>query len=103
MAADRKSYETLLLDEEANVLVITINRPEVANALNTQMGRELYELFEQLALETLRYRCIIITGASEKAFCAGGDLLERNRMSDEGWKAQHLIFERMVRALLACP
>jgi enoyl-CoA hydratase len=46
---------------------------------------------------------VIITGQGDKAFCAGGDLKERNGMSDESWQAQHVIFERMVRAIMGCP
>jgi enoyl-CoA hydratase/carnithine racemase len=46
---------------------------------------------------------VILTGYGDKAFCAGGDLKERNGMSDESWQAQHAIFERMVRAMMGCP
>jgi len=48
-------------------------------------------------------RCIVVTGQGDKAFCAGGDLKERKGMTDEAWGKQHLVFERMVRALLDCP
>ena len=44
-----------------------------------------------------------ITGSGEKAFCAGGDLKERNGMSDDKWQSQHLIFERMIRSIINCP
>jgi enoyl-CoA hydratase/carnithine racemase len=46
---------------------------------------------------------VVLTGAGERAFCAGGDLKERKGMTDEAWTRQHVIFERMVRALMACP
>src|SRR4029077_19095212 len=36
-------------------------------------------------------------------FCAGGDLKERQGMTDETWAAQHLLFERMIRAFIGCP
>ncbi len=97
-------FPTLLLTEPApQVLQVTLNRPEIANALNTQMGKDLLRLFEDLALEPGDIRAVVVTGAGERAFCAGGDLKERNGMSDEVWGRQHLIFERMVRALIACP
>ncbi|MGH7040433.1 MAG: enoyl-CoA hydratase-related protein, partial [Stellaceae bacterium] len=48
-------------------------------------------------------RAIVMTGAGERAFCAGGDLKERNGMSDAAWQEQHYLFERMIRAFLACP
>jgi len=48
-------------------------------------------------------RAVILTGQGDKAFCAGGDLKQRNGMTDEAWQAQHLVFERMLRAILGCP
>jgi enoyl-CoA hydratase len=61
------------------------------------------EVFEALSIDLENLRAVIITGQGDKAFCAGGDLKERNGMSDEGWQAQHVIFERMVRAIMGCP
>ncbi len=101
MTAD---FQTLRIEQDReHVETVTLNRPEVANALNTQMGEELFAYFEALALEPSRLRCVILTGAGEKAFCAGGDLKQRLGMSIEAWTAQHLVFERMARALVACP
>jgi enoyl-CoA hydratase/carnithine racemase len=99
-----KDYETLKLDRpEPHILVVTLNRPEAANALNTQMGLDLMEVFERFQIELDDLRCVVLTGTGEKAFCAGGDLKERRGMTDEAWAAQHAIFERMLRALVACP
>ncbi len=61
------------------------------------------ELFEGLTLDLEGLRAIVLTGQGSKAFCAGGDLKQRNGMTDEAWQAQHLVFERMLRAVLACP
>lgn len=100
----RLTYETLALDRtEPHILRVTLNRPDAANALNTQMGRDLYDVFEQFQLDTHDLRVIIVTGAGEKAFCAGGDLKERKGMTDAQWQAQHAVYERAVRAILACP
>ena len=97
-------YETLKLSEPAeHVLKIVLNRPESANAFNTRMAIELYSLFESLSLDLETYRCLILTGSGERAFCAGGDLKERNGMTETAWTAQHRHYERMARALLACP
>ena len=98
------NYTTLLLDQPAaHVLQITLNRPESSNAFNTQMARDLIHVFEAIALDAGDTRCVILTGAGERAFCAGGDLKERKGMSDETWGKQHLVFERMVRAVIDCP
>jgi enoyl-CoA hydratase/carnithine racemase len=98
------TYDTLLIDSPApHILQVTLNRPDAANAFNTQMATDLMHCFEQLALEQVDYRCIILTGAGERAFCAGGDLKERDGMSNAAWIAQHLIYERMIRAVIDCP
>ena len=99
-----QTYETLLLSEPAaHVLQVTLNRPEVSNAMNTQMGLDMLAVFDGLCADPSAYRCIILTGAGDKAFCAGGDLKQRQGMTDAQWQAQHLIFERQVRAMIACP
>ncbi|WP_269750728.1 CoA transferase [Candidatus Burkholderia verschuerenii] len=98
------TFETLRIDQpQERVLRVTLHRPEYSNAINTQMGRDLVAFFEQFALSSHGQRVILLTGAGEKAFCAGGDLKERKGMSDAQWLAQHAIFERMVRAMIDCP
>jgi enoyl-CoA hydratase/carnithine racemase len=98
------SYATLALEPRGeHVLLVTLNRPEVLNAINTQMGRDQLELWTRLAAEPGGIRCIVVTGAGERAFCAGGDLKERNGMTDEAWRAQHEVFERMYMALMEMP
>lgn len=96
--------ETLVLEiVSEHVLLITLNRPEVSNAFNTEMAWDLVNVFESLATDPEDIRVAVVTGAGEKAFCAGGDLKERNGMSDAQWFAQHRVYERMVRAIVACP
>ena len=99
-----REYATLRAEDRGDGLVLlTLNRPEVANALNTHMGRDLLGFFEDVNAAPAQTRCIVLTGAGARAFCAGGDLKERNGMTDEQWQDQHLLFERMVRAFIACP
>jgi len=81
--------------------VITLNRPQAANAIDTQLGRELLAAFTEAAHRP-EARCWILTGAG-RFFCAGGDLKERDTLSDAQWTAQHRIFEDMMEALLSCP
>jgi len=96
--------DTLLLEIiNERILKVTLNRPSAANAFNTQMAQDLISVFESLAIEAQNIRVIILTGAGNKAFCAGGDLKERNGMSDQQWQAQHLVYERMTRAIVGCP
>ncbi len=97
-------YDTLALERpEPGILVIRLNRPSAANAMNTQMGLDLMGLFESFQITDGGLRCLILTGAGERAFCAGGDLVERRGMSDDDWGRQHAIFERMIRAIVNCP
>ncbi|MGD8350855.1 MAG: enoyl-CoA hydratase-related protein [Gammaproteobacteria bacterium] len=99
-----RNFDTLVLEyPAARVLQITLNRPEFANAFNTQMATELMHCFESLAMEPGDIRCIVITGAGERAFCAGADLKQRDGMSDADWFAQHRVYERMIRAVIDCP
>jgi len=100
----RTDFETITMARHGDhILLVTLNRPEVSNALNTRMGLDLMEAFEALAIDLEGLRAVIVTGSGDKAFCAGGDLKERNGMTDERWQAQHAIFERMVRAMMGCP
>jgi enoyl-CoA hydratase len=100
----RIDFETITVERRDNdILLVTLNRPDAANALNTQMGLDLMELFEGFSIDLDGLRVVILTGQGTKAFCAGGDLKQRNGMTDEAWQAQHLIFERMLRAILSCP
>jgi len=99
-----QTYSTLVIDSPAVlVMQVTLNRPEVSNAFNTQMASDLVDYFESLAMDAEGTRCLVITGAGSKAFCAGGDLKERDGMSNEVWNRQHLVYERMIRAIVACP
>jgi enoyl-CoA hydratase len=100
----KQDFQTLKLETpKPGLLLITLDRPEVRNALNTQMGRELREIFVPMRFTPGDWRCIVITGAGDKAFCAGGDLKERNGMTDETWRLQHAIFEEAYYAVMDCP
>ena len=99
-----KNYSTLLVQPlGAHSISITLNRPEVRNALNTQMMTDLRDCFREYYVDQQNLRCVLLTGAGEKSFCAGGDLKERNGMTDATWQRQHAILEQMIEAVLACP
>src|SRR5258705_11476749 len=95
------NYQTLKLEESApHLLLVTLNRPKALNALNTQMGRELHELWTRLTAEPGETRCVILTGSGERAFCAGADLKERDGMARADWQGPHELFRRGVLALM---
>lgn len=100
----RTDYETLQLSSPAPlVTVVTMNRPAAMNAMTTTMMEELRDCFATFYVEPDTARCVILTGAGDRAFCAGADLKERNGMTDATWRRQHAIVEQMIRAMLDCP
>src|ERR1700752_1854997 len=96
-------YRPLLLDRSSDrhVVTVTLNRPEQHNAMNTAMGEDRLACFDALARDP-DARAVVFTGAGDKAFCAGGDLKERNGMTDEAWRHQHAIFEEAYYAIMEC-
>jgi len=70
-------YNTLITENASGVLTITLNRPEVFNAFNEQMKKELNDALK-VAGRDPAVRCLVITGAGEKAFCSGQDLKEHS-------------------------
>jgi enoyl-CoA hydratase len=67
------SYQNLLVQAGGPVAVVTVNRPQVMNALDDTTLRELTDAFIALAADP-EVRCVILTGAGEKAFVAGADI-----------------------------
>ena len=99
-----KKFEAIELTiKDEKVLLIQLNRPDVGNALNTQMGIEMLEIWSYLTSESHPFRCIVLTGSGQKIFCSGGDLKERKGMNHDQWRRQHEIFERNYWALIDLP
>jgi len=98
------AYRHLLVTSspDGHVVTVMLNRPEQMNAMNTAMGEDLLACFDALPRDP-DVRAVVFTGAGERAFCAGGDLKERNGMTDEAWRAQHVIFEQAAMRVLRCP
>jgi enoyl-CoA hydratase len=100
----KSDFETLAIERvDQHVLVVTLNRPEVRNALDTRMGEELRALWSGLYVDQADARCVVLTGAGDRAFCAGADLKERQGMSDAVWQRQHAVFEQALMAMMDCP
>ncbi|HJZ44482.1 MAG TPA: enoyl-CoA hydratase-related protein [Hyphomicrobiaceae bacterium] len=96
-------YETLKVATGADrVAVVTMNRPEARNAMNTAMMRELRDCFAGFYIDPDAAVCIVLTGEGA-GFCSGADLKERKGMSEVAWRQQHAVVEQMVRAIFDCP
>lgn len=100
MRTDFEYLELSRIDE--HVLLIEYNRPEVANAKNTQMGEEQHQVFASLYVDQEEVRCVVLTGKG-KHFSAGADLKERKGMTDTQWQQQHARYEQGALAIKACP
>ncbi|MFQ5665071.1 MAG: enoyl-CoA hydratase/isomerase family protein [Candidatus Binatia bacterium] len=78
-------YQTLLYEEQDGVAWVTLNRPEVHNAFNVQMQRELHDLWRGLRRND-DVRVAVLTGAGAKAFCTGIDRTETMGAQPAGGK-----------------
>jgi 1,4-dihydroxy-2-naphthoyl-CoA synthase len=91
---------TVLVDREAHVVTITLNRPDKLNALNeellTELGRALRDLGRDAGV-----RCAILTGAGDKAFAAGADIASMSEMTAVQAKLFADLGHRVGRALEA--
>jgi enoyl-CoA hydratase len=76
-----QSFETLLVEQSEHLVVLTINRPDKLNALNSLVIRELTLAVRALAELEPAPRCAILTGAGDKAFVAGADIAQMSTMS----------------------
>ena len=79
-APTQTAYEHILYEVEDGVAVITLNRPDKLNAMNRKLGQELHHAVKQAEADD-GIGCIVITGAGERAFSAGGDIKEQ--LSDD--------------------
>jgi enoyl-CoA hydratase len=73
------SYQNLLLSVKENIAVVTINRPEKLNALNSDLIDELKKVFTEINKDE-KISVVILTGGGEKAFVAGADISELNKL-----------------------
>ena len=69
------NYETILAETRGPVTLITLNRPQALNALNSQVLEDLIAAFAAYEADP-EQRCAVLTGAGEKAFAAGADIKE---------------------------
>ncbi|MCX6154256.1 MAG: enoyl-CoA hydratase-related protein [Candidatus Kapabacteria bacterium] len=78
-------FETLLTEKKENYLVVTLNRPDKLNALNTQLFNELDEVIKSVELDD-SIGAMILTGSGDKAFAAGADIGELNKSDQRSGK-----------------
>ena len=88
---------SVLLDylADGRVARVTLNRPHADNAISTEMGALLTEVFEEIAVRTA-VRVVVLTGAGDRAFSVGSDLRQRKAMTKEDWLRQRQAFDRTL-------
>jgi enoyl-CoA hydratase len=83
--------------ETGDVAIVTLNRADTLNALDTATLEEL-----ERAFKALDARAVVVTGAGT-AFCSGADLKERADMSDDDWRGHHALLRRAFLAVRESP
>jgi enoyl-CoA hydratase len=102
------TFDTLLYTQQDAIATLTLNRPHVLNALNTQLFDDLERAFTFLAQDPT-VRVILLTGAGEKAFAAGADIAELAELDAAATQQKALrgqsvfaLIEASPRPVLAC-
>lgn len=94
-------YKTILFEERASILAITLNRPDVYNAFNEEMIFELQDAFKRAA-ESENIRCVVLTGAG-KAFCSGQDLKDFNEKKSTFKEALEKKYNPLIKQVANLP
>ena len=100
------AYDYILTEKDSGVAILTLNRPEQLNAMNRQLTTELHEAVTR-AVADEEVGCIVITGAGDRAFSAGGDIHEQ-RENDRAFTqaeqdARRAVTFRGSYEISACP
>jgi enoyl-CoA hydratase len=98
--------ECILVERSEGVVILTLNRPEQLNAMSYQLSSELHDAVTRMSADD-QVGCIVITGAGNRAFSAGGDIHEQ-REDDRRYTQAELDARNAIRArgsyeISACP
>src|SRR5215472_282780 len=101
------AFDNLLLERDGPIAIVTVNRPAVLNALNSQTIDELRRAFLELKADEA-IRTVILTGAGSKSFVAGADINELAVQSPAGGRehalrGQHVfdVIENLGKPIIA--
>src|SRR5262245_17569561 len=90
------TYEYILVEKAHGVAILTLNRPDKLNAMNRQLSTELHDAVKQAEADEA-IGCIVITGAGNRAFSAGGDIHEQ-RENDVTYTQEELDARSTIRS-----
>jgi enoyl-CoA hydratase/carnithine racemase len=97
-----KLWDTVEVVKKDHFAVVTLNRPDALNALNTQMAKDIIDVMGQLS-DDIDVWAVILTGLGERAFCVGADLKERKGMSKDEMIRQRALFVKAFEAVARFP
>jgi enoyl-CoA hydratase/carnithine racemase len=103
MSGGPELFETLIWEQDGQVVTLTLNRPDKKNAMSWTMFRELGEAFEKAALDD-DVRCVVITGSGD-SFCSGADLTDPENIAATPFelKARMRKIDAIARSIITCP
>ena len=90
--------KNVILEKEAHLAIVTINRPKALNALNSETLKDLDTVIEDLENDKDIY-AVILTGAGEKSFVAGADIAEMKDLNEEQGKEFGILGNNVFRRL----
>jgi enoyl-CoA hydratase len=90
------AYDYILVEKTDGVAILTMNRPEKLNAMSRQLTAELHDAVQQMNNDD-DIGCIVITGAGDRAFSAGGDIHEQ-RQDDVTYSQEELDAKSTIRS-----
>ncbi len=96
------SYENLRVETDGSVVVVSLDRPKALNALDATTIRELLRFFRDLRRDGTA-RVVVLTGAGEKAFCAGADIAAMNAMTPVEGRDWARLGQRLTSAIEELP
>jgi methylglutaconyl-CoA hydratase len=94
--------KAVLFSNNDGIVILTLNRPEAANSLSKRLLQELQAAIEE-CMSDASVRCVIVTGAGDRAFCAGADLKERAGMSEEETRSTVAVIRETIANLETLP
>ena len=100
------NYEHILVEKADGVAILTMNRPEQLNAMNHRLNAELHDAVTRMSADDA-IGCIVITGAGNRAFSAGGDIHEQRENDRQYTQAErderNTVRSRGSYEISACP
>jgi len=90
------------VERSGHVAVVELHRPEALNAISTRLATELTSVMDAVAADG-DVRAVVLCGAGDRAFCVGADLKERNRLDNDGFAAQRVVFRAAFASVRALP